>query len=363
MTIVFIPALYLHYEKYGYALNQYDAVAMPVYKELLKAGIDTKWGTWNDEADIYVCTNPYKFGKNVDKLVYCPDGLGLQEAVYQGFGGILFPGPYWRQIFEENRGKTTIEGDPCYPLIGWPPLDLWFNSEGKEKEEQLREELKLPYEKTIMFGGLYDGRGGFISEYMKRAINNFLDGWENRAPVNVIYKGHVISTINFTQNQVSPRWVALKARMDKLPYCNFIDPLTAGNIFDYALVSDVLVSGEGCTALTAYMAVGIPTIQLGMRWYTDIRSKIGESYIGVHEPHIFGFSHSVTKFRSVPQIFMPGFVSDVHALPGMVNYAYAYPDKYRAEEKAFLEKILYKVDGKTSKRAADAILAMRDILS
>lgn len=363
--IVFTPAVYPYYEKYGYALKQYDDVAMPVYEELLKRGIDAKWGTWQDEADVYVCTNPYKFRGKKHKLIYCPDGLGLQESVYQIYGGILFPGPYWRQVFEEihdeQHHKNNTEKDPRFPSIGWPPLDLWFNSKRNEKEEQLREELKLPYEKTVMFSGLYDGRGGFVSDYMRRSISKFLDSWENYSPVNVIYKGHVITTMDFDHNTICKDWLPLKKRMDELPYCNFINPITAGNIFDYSLVSDIIISGEGCTALTAYMAVGIPTIQLGMRWYTDVASKIGESYVGAKE-RVIGFSHTVTKFRSVPQIFMPGLVSETYNLPEMANYALAYPDKYRNEERAFLEKILYKVDGKISERAADAILTMSEML-
>ena len=365
--IVFVPAVYPYYEKYGITLKQYDNVAMPIYRELLRRGVDAKWGTWDDEADVYVCTNPYKFGGKKHKLIYCPDGLGLQEGVYQIHGGTLFPGPYWRQIFEsaygESHGKTDTEKDPRYPSIGWPPLDLWFNSEGKEKKEKLREELKLPCEKTIMFGGLYDGGKAFVAEYMLRTINKFLDAWGDHVPVNVIYKGHVLSTIDFEHGKVSVRWTALKDRMDKLPYCNFVDPLTAGNVFDYALVSDVLVSGEGCTALTAYMAVGIPTIQLGMRWHTGVASRMGEAYEGAKERPI-GYTHTVENHHPPnPQIFMPGFVSEAYNLPKMIDHVMAYPDKYRDDEKAFIERILYKVDGKISIRAADAILEMMAVLS
>jgi len=360
--IVFVPAIFNLYEKYGIKLNQYDDVAMPVYRELVKRGADVKWGTLDDESDVYVCTNPYKFKGKKHKTIYCPDGLGLQEGAYKIYGGILFPGPYWRQTFEEKHGMNDTEKDARFPSIGWPPLDLWFNSEGKERKSRLREELKLPYEKTVIFGGLYDGRGGFVSEYMKRALTKFLDDWGNHDPVNVIYKGHVITTMDFHNNKVVKRWAPIKERMDKLPYCNFIDPMTGGNIFDYALVSDLIVSGEGCTALTAYMAAGIPTIQLGMRWYTGLISKIGESYIGANE-QVIGFSHAVSTFRTNPQIFMPGLVSEADNLPEVVDHAFTCPDKYRAEEKLFLEKIIYKADGQISSRAADAILKMEDKLA
>ena len=136
--------------------------------------------------------------------------------------------------------------------------------------------------------------------------------------------------------------------------------MTGGNIFDYAFVSDLIISGEGCTALTAYMAVGIPTIQLGMRWYTGLISKIGESYIGAKE-HVVGFSHSISKFRPVPQIFMPGLVSDGYNLSEITHYALGYPEEYRAEEKVFLEKLLYKADGNASSRAADSIMEIEEL--
>jgi len=363
--IVFVPAIFTHYEEHGYTLKQYDSVAMPIYKELQKNGADVKWGTWDDEAEAYVCTNPYKFRGKTKKLIYCPDGLALQESVYPIFGGTLFPGPYWRQIFEEaygkSHGKTDTEKDPCYPSIGWPPLDLWFSSERKEKEEQLREELKLPYEKTVLFAGLYDGMGGFASEYMKRTLNRFLDTWKNYDPVNIIYKGHVITTMDFKTNQIVPRWAPVAPQLMALPYGNFVDPIKAGNVFDYSLVSDVVVSAESGTSLTSFMAVGIPTIQLGMRWYTGIRSVPGEAYIG-KPPNIIGYSHSVKKFRPVPQIFLPGLVSESENFPDIVHHALNHPNEHAKEKQAFLQKMLYKVDGKASKRAADAILKMKEFL-
>jgi len=334
---------------------------MPVYRELKRMGVDVKWGVWDNEANVYICTNPYKFRGKTDKLIYCPDGLALQEAVYPIFGGILFPGPYWRQIFEEAYNKTNTEKNLCYPSIGWPPLDLWFSSERKEKEEQFREELKLPYEKTVLFAGLYDGMGGFASEYMKRAVNKLLDTWMDYDPVNIIYKGHVITTMDFANNKIVDRWIPVADRLENLPYCNFVNPVEAGNIFDYSLISDVVISAESGTSLISFMAVGIPTIQLGMRWYTDIRSVPEEAYIG-KPPNIIGYSHSVKRFRPVPQIFLPGLVSEAENLPDIVHYALNHPNEGEEEKQAFLQKMLYKVDGKTSKRAADAILKMREIL-
>lgn len=359
--IVFVPALFTYYERYG-ALKQYDEVSMPVYRELKRNGVDVKWGTWKDEADAYVCTNPYKFRGKKQRLIYCPDGLGLQEDVYQVYGGILFPGPYWKWCFDVKRRDVSVEQNPCYPPIGWPPLDLWFSSERGEREEQLRETLNLPHEKTILVAGLYDGMGGFASRYMERAVLKLMDSWKNYNPVNIIYKGHVITTMDFTNNTIRKDWMKLKNRMDSRPYCNFVNPMEAGNIFDYSLVSDILISGEGCTALTAFMAVGIPTIQLGMRWYTDIRSRPGEGYIGT-EGNILGYSHSVKRYRPYPQIFMPGLVSEVEELPRITRWAINHPNEYDRERKAYLKEILYKVDGKTSKRAANAIVEIAEIWS
>jgi len=357
--IVFVPALYTYYEKYG-KLKQFDSVVMPIYEELLRRGIDVKWGIWEDEADVYVCSNPYKWKGKASKLVYSPDGLALQEAVYQRCGGILFPGPYWKQYFLSTYSQIDPD-DPCYPLIGWPPLDLWFSSERKEKEERLRETLKLPYEKTILFAGLYDGMGGFASEYVKRTIYKLLDTWTKYDPVNVIYKGHVITTTDFAKNRIGRGWMPLAARLENLPYGNFVDPFKVGNVFDYSLVSDVVVSGESGTALTSFMAVGIPTIQLGMRWYTDVRSLLGEGYLGT-KGHVIGYSHTTKKFRPTSQIYLPGLVSEAENFPDVVHHALNHPNEYEEEKKAYLEKVLYKVDGKTSQRAADAILTMKEIL-
>lgn len=39
--IVFVPAIY------G-GLKQFDSVVMPVYEELVRRGVEVKWGSWND---------------------------------------------------------------------------------------------------------------------------------------------------------------------------------------------------------------------------------------------------------------------------------------------------------------------------
>jgi len=364
--IVFVPAVYPYYEKYDITLKQFDSVAMPIYRELLRRSIDAKWGTWNDDADLYVCSNPYKPMIDINKLVYCPDGLGLGEAVPAIYGGILFLGPYWRQYFEnaygKSHGKTDTENDLRYPSVGWPPLDLWFNSEGKEKRKHLRETLNLPFDKTVLFGGLYDGMGGYASNYMKATINRFIDYNEKYPRYNIIYKGHVLSTMAFHGRhdaRISRNWLPLKNRMDELYYCNFVNPIDSGNVFDYSLVSDIFVSGEGCSALTAFMAVGIPTVQLGMRWHTGVGSRIGEAYIGAKE-RVIGYSYSVKNHHPLrPQIFMPGYVAEPTNLPEVVSHALCYPQHYEDEVSAFVKEMLYEVDGKVSERAVDAILRIQ----
>lgn len=364
--IVFVPAIY------G-GLKQFDSVVTPVYEELVRRGVEVKWGSWSDEADGYICSSPYDYAGKKHKLIYCPHGMGLGERPFtKGVKGILFPGSYSKDEYVRHHGIAG--SDPRYPMVGWAKSDVWFSSEREKIAGKVRSKLKLPYDKTVLFSGCYDGGYGVVTRYMVNAINQLLDTWDNYEPVNVIFKGHVLSTIRFGVELVTkhgetfrvprkpeylPVWRRLKERMDSLPYCNFINPLKSGNIFHLILVSDVLISGEGASAITECMITGKPTIQLGKRWYTNLRARPGEAFVRTKNG-FFDFSSATTPFRP-PQIFMPGSVSSIEDLPRTVHHALENPNEFDTEVKSYLKKIIYKPDGHASERAARAILEIMEL--
>jgi len=355
--IVFVPAL-------NGKMVQHDAVAIPVFEEMKRRGIKAKWGKFSDDADWYICTSPIKFREQRNKTIYLPHGIGLQEEFQCIFPVILFPGQYYKDVFniqffdyEPPSGWDEVQ----YPLIGWPKSDIWFNLKKRERKIKIIEkELQLPYDKTVFIAGAYAGGKDVVNRHLVNGIKYLINGWNKKFPTNIIFKGHSVSTVFLkpkTRRQRERRYVPeffpIKKLMDSIEHCRFIDPFLSADIYDLIMVSDVVVSTQSGSVYTETLITGKPIIQLGMRWYTGLRSRKGEAVI--RNRNSWKYTYTTKRFNSYPQIFLPGLVCKPKDIWKNVHRAFNKPDEFRKDSDLFVEKMVHKPDGHASERAVNAV--------
>lgn len=131
---------------------------IPLYKVLKAEKYEVLWGRPETEIgsdDLQVtCLMPNpKKASSWKRCVFIHHSV----SEYFPYGGDLERWPHqFERVFSVGmETHVKIKKHPiCLPqnvrMIGWPKGDILFNSEKEEREEQLRECLNLPYEKTVL---------------------------------------------------------------------------------------------------------------------------------------------------------------------------------------------------------------------
>jgi len=295
---------------YGYSMK-------PLYEKLKAEGYDVSWNSGFRPLGLgdsqVVCHLPSltneAYWKNciyVPHSVseYFPYGYDEKRWIYK-FKGILSVG-----LMSATRDREhPICDAENIKLVGWPRGDILFGSKKAKIEEKLREDLKLPHEKTVLF---VSATSGYL--YRETPMLN---------EIISLSKGKFNLLIKDRETKYSNMFSGVK----NIRYLTHLEDITP-----YYLITDVLVSAHpASSSLVEISQVNKPSITVN---FGD------ENWINRWRYHFLGEADVFCKLGEL--------VSNVTAL-------LESSDEYSPKIKEKLERFIYKPDGRATDRGIEVL--------
>jgi hypothetical protein len=321
---------------------------MPVYKEMINQGFDCElqymeypksdsieeWikRIYLTECDcIVTCSiglesfaprslpHGYNFVKFItgqrNKAFFLTHGVGGEEILrkhldIKDFKAIFLTGKYWMDVF---KGFSTIH------LIGYPKLDLLMQNEKYKIIEKLRNELNLPYKKTVLYAPTLKRFDSF-DETAPHLLNLVKD-----EDINLLIKTHCDDEDETYQPTT---YQEVKSKAMDMNNVRWMGGLYQ-DITPLYLISDVLISGCS-SALREFMLVDKPSIQM-----TNLNKEVAQ--------------------RLEVSIYDGCIQSNLNDLKRNILRAIYVPEWMHDERQKQIESHFYKPDGHATQRAVDKI--------
>lgn len=291
---------------------------LPIYDYMKRHGYDVSMPPkifWGKKGAINVDST---FGG--PNSIFVPHGPGRENVDYTRRAapncfGVLVPGPIGYEACEkipyiDQLGNECKEAPDIrrVKMVGWPKSDLLFSPEREKVKQDVKDLLKLPYEKTVLLADHRD------VDYLTKITE--------RLKVNLVIKPH-------TGAQYSPT---------KASHIRWINPFTWDDITRLFLISDLCIVGLFTSVGTEFMVTGKPVLTNERRFKPDGPKQL-------------------SKFLFTEEEY-PVLTGGLKKTEENIKRSLDNPAELKALRERWLKKIIYKPNGHTSERAAKAIMEL-----
>ena len=296
----------------------------------------------NLNLDVFICgwsrysLKDFVNDKTLVGMIY--HGIGVKPSYWLDNNDRLdlrfVEGEYRMNQLRNNGVKTDLT------LTGYIKLDPLFKDDGIRINPDI-EKLALnlnPDKKTILFAPTF---------YPSSAEKIGLNLGEYTKGYNLLIKPHLwtIFLNKFGQVDLRPQRELFYALKEKYKHIHLIEP-DQYNITPYYKISDLLLT-EASSTIYEMLALGKPVV--------------------INRFFKLKLSHRIFKYRLYRKRLNKEMSSDISkfcfevdrpaSIPKIIEEAFAKNENCKHEIREFQDKMLYKLDGKASERARDAILS------
>ena len=294
----------------------------------------------NLNLDVFICGwSRYKLedfvsDKTLVGMIY--HGIGVKPSYWLDNNDRLdlrfVEGDYRINQLRENGVKTDLT------LTGYIKLDPLFKEQGYNSDSLVKKFELDPDKKTILFAPTF-----YPSSAEKIGLNlgEFTKGY------NLLIKPHLWTVFlnKFGEVDLRPQRELFSLLEDKYKHIHLIDP-EEYNITPFYKISDLLLT-EASSTIYEMLALGKPVV---INRFLKLK-----------------LSHRIFKYRLFRKRLNKEMNRDISkfcfevdhpsSIPKVIERAFSENENYKKERKEFQDKMLYKLDGRASERARDAILS------
>lgn len=324
--------------------TQVKSVHRPIYNYAKSEGYNVEWKRSGNIVVSCMTVLP--------NWIFIPHGISLENFASTKklvkkrtfLKGLLFPGSYWKEKFYSFpdevpesmwRGKKELFNikktelpESHIKVVGWPKSDLLFSPRRKEVKAHWINKLKLPHDKTLLYSGHHFTRN-LIDLTEKLELNLICKPTFTYMTVpSFQFKSGKKLENRFTFPQVMEAYKGFK-------HVNFVNPLELEDITELFLVSDICISPSHSSVATEFLVTNKPLIALGRPTQ---------------------FSEFLIKQEELPSI-----VCSFDGIKDAIVHSLDKPDEFKRQRETWLKKMVYKPDGKASKRAWEAIMELSNL--
>jgi hypothetical protein len=240
-----------------YTDNIERSTLAPIGDEAYKRGYEVSYTTdfWEKSQIGLYCSHQFYPVRAKFSAIMLHD-LGQKHGVWPKFWeyepwrkfdiGFL-PGQFWADLYEADK-KNNLRKSPKYGIysVGWQKADPVFTDDYKAYIQGLKNNLNLPFEKTVLYAPSWenDGKQDEFVQTLKNSKCNLLikqaDWSEERYP-------QIVKNIKEME----------ALHQDKYSHVKVLDPKLS--IMDAIAMADVLVSDESGVMIEALM-LDVPSV-------------------------------------------------------------------------------------------------------